>query len=132
MIKIGFGLLIGFVLIVVVVAGCAAIATAPKATPSTPGAESPAAKAAPVASGPAKEFGDGTHQVGVDIVAGRYKTPGPDKSNVFPLCSWSRNKDDSGEFKSIIANGNSEGPGSITVKKGEFVEVSGGCAWKAA
>lgn len=45
------------------------------------------------------------------------------------MCYWSRNKDASGEFGSIITNGIVEGPARVTVKTGEYLDVSGGCTW---
>ncbi|MFD2396084.1 hypothetical protein ACFSVJ_03130 [Prauserella oleivorans] len=48
------------------------------------------------------------------------------------FCYWSRNTDDSGEFESIITNGGLEGPGSVTVNDGEFLELSGDCVWTHA
>jgi hypothetical protein len=66
--------------------------------------------------------------VGVDVVAGRYKTQGP-TDDLFKNCYWQRTKDDSGQFRSIIANGNTQGPGSVTIKAGEFFQTSGGCNW---
>jgi hypothetical protein len=87
------------------------------------------AAAAPAPSGPPSEVGDGTYQVGTDIDAGRWKTAGPDKSSVFPVCYMARHKDDSADFRSIIANDSLQGPGSVTVKKGEFLELKGGCTW---
>lgn len=89
------------------------------------GAATAAAPAKP--AGPATAVGDGTYQVGTDMAAGRYKTPGPPTSGDFAMCYWSRNKDDSGD--SIITNQLVKGPGSVTVKAGEFFEVSGGCTW---
>lgn len=107
-----------------------AAASAPEATsaPATPAPQQPApAPAAP--AGPATTAGDGTYQVGVDITAGRYKTPGPDKTSVVPNCYYQRAKNDSGSFDAIIANNNSAGPNSVTVNKGEFVTFAGGCNW---
>jgi hypothetical protein len=72
---------------------------------------------------------DGVHQVGTDIPAGRYKTEGPSATSIIPNCYYARLKNDSGEFDAIIANDNLQGPGSVTLKKGEFVEFSGGCTW---
>ena len=86
----------------------------------------PAAPAKP--AGPATSVGDGTYEVGVDVVAGRYKTQGP-TDDLFKNCYWQRTKDDSGQFRSIIANGNTQGPGSVTIKAGEFFQTSGGCVW---
>jgi hypothetical protein len=93
----------------------------------------PAAKTNPPAApakppGPATLISDGTYQVGVDMAAGRYKTPGP-TDDLFRNCYWQRTRDDSGQFGSIIANGNTQGPGSVTVKTGEFFQTSGGCTW---
>jgi hypothetical protein len=99
--------------------------------PGKPYASSAAvATVAPAApAGPATTVGDGTYEVGVDLEPGRYKTAGPSQSSIIPMCYWARHKDDSGEFRSIIANQNLQGPGSVTVKAGEFVEFSGGCTW---
>lgn len=80
-------------------------------------------------TGPARSMSDGVYQVGVDVQAGRYKTAGPSADAPIPNCYWQRATDDSGEFESIIANGNVQGPGSLSIKKGEFVEMSGGCKW---
>lgn len=110
-----------------------AAAPAPSAIPSTAPAVAPPAAAAPAASaapaGPATSMEDGTYQVGVDVAAGRNTTIGPDASDVIPSCYWERASDDSGEFGSIIANENLSGPGSVTVKKGEVVKLSGSCTW---
>jgi hypothetical protein len=86
--------------------------------------------AAPAATGPSTEVGDGNYQVGVDIAAGRYKTAGPGGDGAFDICYWQRTKDDSGDFDSIISNDLFKGPGSVTVKNGEFVKLTGGCSWK--
>jgi hypothetical protein len=88
------------------------------------------AQAAPVApakpSGPATRIGDGTYEVGVDMAAGRYKTT---SDGSIGICYWERSKDDSGDFNSIISNDLFRGPGSVTVKNGEFAKLSGGCTW---
>ena len=63
----------------------------------------------------------------MDIAAGRYKTPGPAGHGGLDYCYWARNRDDSGD--SIIANDILKGPGSVTVKRGEFVEFNGNCTW---
>jgi len=78
---------------------------------------------AAVAAGPATTMDSGTYQVGTDVLAGRYKTPGAS------YCYWARLRDDSGDFTAIIANGNLDGPGSVTINDGEFIELSGACAW---
>lgn len=97
------------------------------AAPPVPAA--PAPPPAPVETGPASSVSDGTYQVGVDVVAGRYKTDGPGSTSIMDSCYLQRSKDDSGEFGSIIANDNVTGPSSVTVKKGEFVTFRGGCTW---
>lgn len=106
----------------------------PGSSPSdTPAAGAPANAAEPQApakpAGPAREMTGGVYQVGVDVQAGRYKTPGPPADDLVGLCYWARLKDDTGDFESIISNGNVQGPGSVTVKKGEFVELTGACTW---
>ncbi|MFD1047546.1 hypothetical protein ACFQ1S_19370 [Kibdelosporangium lantanae] len=58
-----------------------------------------------------------------DIPAGRLKTTGSSH------CYYARLKNDSGDFNAIIANNNLNGPGSVTVKAGEFFEVEGTCEW---
>lgn len=100
--------------------------TAPAAAPVAPIAP---VDPAPVASGPVTTVSDGTYQVGTDMTAGRYKTPGPDGSGALDMCYVSRNKDDSAELDAIIANQIVQGPGSVTVSDGEFAEFSGGCTW---
>ncbi len=79
-------------------------------------------------AGPASQVGDGTYQVGVDMAVGRYKTTGP-TDDLFRNCYWQRTRDDSGQLGSIIANDNTQGPASVTVKSGEFFQTSGGCTW---
>lgn len=90
-------------------------------------AQAPAVPAVP--SGPVTTVSDGTYQVGTDMVAGRYKTTGPDGSSYRRSCYVERSDDDSGELGSIIANDNVEGPSSVTVKAGEFAKFSGPCTW---
>ncbi|MFI2640596.1 hypothetical protein [Streptomyces sp. NPDC018610] len=79
-------------------------------------------------SGPATSFsGEGEYVIGEDIKAGTYKTAGPD--NQFG-CYWERAKDASGEFSSIIANNNLQGPGRVTLNKGEYFKTNGCEKWK--
>jgi hypothetical protein len=83
-------------------------------------------KAAP--AGPAATFsGEGEYLVGEDIKAGTYKTTGPDGEFG---CYWERAKDASGEFDSIIANNNLEGPGRVTLHKGEYFKTNRCAEWK--
>jgi hypothetical protein len=62
---------------------------------------------------------EGTYEIGVDAKPGRYKTRVPEDSSG---CYWEKAKDDSGEFDSLIANGevNAGGRVSITLKRGQF------------
>jgi hypothetical protein len=67
----------------------------------------PPASAAPA---PSDSVGDGVHQVGSDLPAGRCRTDGPSASSVFPNCYDARLKNNSGEFDAIIANGSPDHP----------------------
>jgi hypothetical protein len=68
---------------------------------------------------PESTMDEGTYEIGVDVKPGRYKTRVPEDS---PGCYWERLKDDSGGLDSIIANGdvNAGGRVSIRVKRGDF------------
>ncbi|WP_328648101.1 hypothetical protein OHS58_10725 [Amycolatopsis sp. NBC_00348] len=74
-------------------------------------------------TGPATSVGEGTYKVGEDMEPGSYKA----------TCTghgyWARLRDDSGN--DIIANDlkTSGGPMRFTTKKGEYVEISGGCTF---
>ncbi|WP_116044486.1 hypothetical protein [Amycolatopsis palatopharyngis] len=80
----------------------------------------------PPPPGPKVEFGPGTWEVGVDVQPGKYKTAGPDGG--LP-CYWARLKDTSGDLGSIINNSILEGPGTVTINKGELFETSGCQDW---
>lgn len=128
----GFGSLMAVFLMFV---ACVAIVTpSTGSTSNSPPAAVGPQKSAPVAplqSGPAGAFGDGTYRVGPghDIMPGRYRTAGSGGSGVLDSCYWERNSNDSGLFAAIIANENFNGPASVTVSSGEFLKVSGGCVW---
>lgn len=92
-------------------------------------AGAPANNAPPTPDGPATTMSGGMYQVGVDVQPGRYKTPGPPPDDMIGSCYWARHANDSGEFDALIANGNIQGPGSVTVQRGEFFEAVGGCTW---
>lgn len=62
----------------------------------------------------AGSFGPGTHEVGVDIQPGKYKTQG---GGVGGSCYWARLKNTDGDFDSIITNGNAQGPTTVTISK---------------
>jgi len=82
-----------------------------------------AATVPPARSGPATSVGEGTYQVGEDMEAGSYK------ADCVGHGYWARLRDDSSN--NIIANDLkvNGGPMRFTAKKGEFVEVSGGCTF---
>ncbi|MET7921558.1 hypothetical protein ABZU45_38255 [Streptomyces avermitilis] len=45
-------------------------------------------------------------------------------------CYWERAKDAGGEFGSIIANNNLEGPGRVTLNSGEYFKTNRCQEWK--
>lgn len=100
-----------------------------QAAPQTPAeATEPAQAAEPVKPAPAKPKvvyfgGDGTYVVGDDIRPGTYKTKGSEGFG----CYWARLKDTDGDFGSIIANGNTEGPTTVTIKKSDGAFETRGC-----
>ncbi|MFJ4842833.1 hypothetical protein [Streptomyces sp. NPDC088746] len=71
--------------------------------------------------------GDGEYLVGEDMKAGTYKTAGPEGSFG---CYWERASNASGEFDAIIANGNLDGSGRVTVNKGEVFKSTRCQEWK--
>ncbi|MFF6947474.1 hypothetical protein ACFZAD_02295 [Streptomyces iakyrus] len=78
--------------------------------------------------GPATSFsGEGEYVVGEDIKAGTYKTAGPEGGFG---CYWERAKDASGEFTSIIANNNLNGPGRVTLSSGEYFKTNRCQTWQ--
>ncbi|MFF3201738.1 hypothetical protein [Streptomyces sp. NPDC002962] len=79
-------------------------------------------------AGPATTFsGEGEYLVGEDIKPGTYRTAGSESEFG---CYWERAKDASGEFGSIIANNNLEGPGRVTLNKGEYFKTNRCQEWK--
>lgn len=133
---IGLLALVSLIVIIASFVSCTGIskplpAAGPSSTVATSSTTSTTAAPAPVqAAGPLSEFGKGTYEVGADIKPGKYKTAGPTHDDYMKMCYWSRNKNSSGDFGSIIANGTPQGPGVLTVNKGEVLEVSGTCTWK--
>lgn len=112
----------------VTVAGAAKTRPAPTVTKTVTAKPKPPKKTE--APGPGASFsGDGEYLVGEDITAGTYKTAGADGSFG---CYWERAKDASGEFGSIIANNNLEGPGRVTLNKGEYFKTNRCAEWKRA
>ena len=101
----------------------------PTTAPQQRATTTAAAPASALPVGAATSVRDGTYEVGKDMATGRYKTAGPPKDAIIKDCYWQRTKDDSGELRSIISSGDTQGPGSVTVKAGEFFQTSGGCTW---
>ncbi len=118
------------VALAVIIASCSGNRGTVGPQSSAGGAATAAPAAAPAKpAGPATTVGDGTYEVGTDMAAGRYKTAGPGGHGDLDICYWQRSKDDSGDFNKLISNDLFKGPGSVTVKAGEFVKLTGGCKW---
>ncbi|GGP73494.1 hypothetical protein GCM10010231_50470 [Streptomyces sindenensis] len=99
-----------------------------------PGPEVTVTKTATVTAKPPKPkgppttvAGDGEYLVGEEMRAGTYRTGGPGDSFG---CYWERARNSSGEFEAIIANGNLEGSGRVTINKGEVFKSNGCQDWK--
>lgn len=102
--------------------------TGPAATTVT--VTAPPLPAATVTYTPPKPagIGDGIYKVGPGgIDPGRYATEGGGGN-----CYYARLRNDSGDFNAIITNNNLDGPGSVTVKAGEFFQVRGSCEFRKA
>jgi hypothetical protein len=109
--------------------GNVSVVSVPTTAPHQRATSTAAAPASALPVGAATSVRDGTYEVGKDIAAGRYKTAGPPTNATIRNCRWQSAKDDSGELRSIISSGDTQGPGSVTVKAGEFFQTSGGCTW---
>ncbi|MCR6489298.1 hypothetical protein M8542_41430 [Amycolatopsis sp. OK19-0408] len=82
-----------------------------------------ATSAPPAPAAPATSVGEGTYKVGEDLEPGSYK------ADCVGHGYWARLRDDSGTdiiANDLKANG---GPMRFTAKKGEYVEISGGCTF---
>jgi hypothetical protein len=83
---------------------------------------------------PANEFGEGNYDVGNgsgQIAPGRYRTAGP--GTVEHYCYWSRLRDTDGQTDSIIANGNTRGAATVTIRSTDAAfEIQGDCVFKRA
>ncbi|GAA4909843.1 hypothetical protein EV188_101128 [Actinomycetospora succinea] len=105
--------------------------TVPGPTVTVPGPTvtvqaAPPASSAPSASTPSagSSFSSGTYEVGTEIQPGTYRTSGSD------WCYWERLRSNDGEFDSILANGNADGPSSVSVKSSDkYIRFSGTCSW---
>lgn len=84
--------------------------------------------AAAPAAGPAAQFDDGTHVVGLNVAPGQYRTAGPNGANPGG-CYWARRKADR---SSITDYGVADGPTQITIDGGELVEANGCQTWTRA
>jgi hypothetical protein len=71
--------------------------------------------------------GEGEYLVGTDIEAGTYKIAGAEGSVAY---YWARLKDASGESDAIIANNILEGPGRVTLSKGEYFQTQRCSEWR--
>jgi hypothetical protein len=99
-----------------------------------PANQPPAVGTATVAASPTPSVDDGTrgpgtYEVGTGIAAGKWETTAPADAG----CYWSRNRDASGSFDSIIANGNVEKgtPGIVQIAKTDkYVNFEGTCRWR--
>ena len=105
--------------------------TVPGPTVTVPGPTvtvqaSPSASSSSSASTPSAgtSFSSGTYEVGTEIQPGNYRTSGSS------WCYWERLTSNDGEFDSIIANGNEDGPSSVSIKSSDaYVKFSGTCTW---
>jgi len=98
------------------------------ANPETGGTEAKAKAKSGTAKKKAAFEGDGDFEVGSDIKPGTYRTTG----NSDGMCYWERAKDASGEMDSLLANDNVTGASYVTVKTGDKIFKSSGCAdWEA-
>jgi hypothetical protein len=86
----------------------------------------PSPPPAPEPSGPLTSFDDGTYLVGEDIVAGNYKTAGPDAGGI-GVCYWDTKKGDDFTGQDV-----KKGPTRATLRKGETFSTSGCQEWQAA
>lgn len=92
--------------------------------PATTPAELPAAQPVPATpSGPASELSDGTWEVGVDALPGKYKSPGN------TTCYWARLRRNDGGAGDIVQNNFSSGPQTVTLKAKEFFQSQRCGSW---
>jgi hypothetical protein len=84
----------------------------------------PGAVVAAAPAGPATTIASvgGVYEVGVDIVAGKWKAPGEGK------CYWSRKTND--DSQDIIDNHYQAGPAAVVLKSGELFETQNCGTWQ--
>lgn len=74
----------------------------------------------------ARTFGDGTHRVGKDILAGTYRAPNV-KGGILGGCYWARLRNFSGRLGGIVANGNESAPAIVTIQPTDRGFETNGC-----
>jgi hypothetical protein len=95
--------------------------------PAPPAAKTTTAKPAPPVALPATIPGEGTFVVGTEVKPGTYRTAGSDGIN----CYWARLSGLSGSFGEILANGNVNGPTTVTIRRSDKGFETTGCAeWR--
>lgn len=140
LVALGVGFAIGSASHTTTTPALAAVVAPPAVSaPATPAAPAPVAPVATVApappvvapapaaapAGPMTTFGNGTYEIGVDIKAGKYRSPGV-QSSIAPLCYFDQT-DASGTIKDQgVAN---EGPSRVTLKSGLTFKSSGCEDW---
>jgi Protein of unknown function (DUF2510) len=72
---------------------------------------------------PTSVIKDGDWVVGDEVEPGTYETVGA------KLCYWSRNRDATGDLRTIIANDNVDGPTTVTISAGEMFRSSRCGTW---
>jgi len=76
-------------------------------------------------TGPLTEFGPGVWEVGVDVVAGKYKTLGPKDGAV--SCSWARYARSKGLHDELLAQNSTEGPATVVIRSTDGTFDTRGC-----
>jgi hypothetical protein len=91
--------------------------------------DQPAATAAPAAPTTARPrgIGDGTWRVPAEVRPGTYRTEGANTAEGRSNCYWARLGALSGDTDDILANGNTTGPASVTITRGDRGFASEGC-----
>jgi hypothetical protein len=82
-----------------------------EAKPAATAAKAPTTKNT-TKPGPASTMEEGIYEIGVDAKPSRYKTRVPEDSIG---CYWERTKDDTGDYPSLINNGELE-PGALVTR----------------
>jgi len=125
---IAFGALVLLVLVGRLAPPTTTPATAAPAAPATVAAPPTVAPApvAPAPAAPATSIGEegGTYAVGVDIAPGTYHTAG----SAGLSCYWQRERSEPDKYgMTIITNGASQGPATVTIKATDAMFMTTGC-----